>query len=153
MNLILNSIETVREIKTQYGLKPRDEIKIVLEDASGAPYSLSAQGEQLLTGMAKVALVDAFDSDDLLVRDLEGFKLKAAMAELIDVDAEIAKLEKELAHLESEIKRSEKMLGNPGFVSKAPQAKIDAEREKLEKNKTLFEQTTNSLADMKARKA
>lgn len=153
MNLILNSIETVREIKTQYGLKPRDEIKIVLEDANGAPYSLSAQGEQLLTGMAKVALVDAFDSDDLLVRDLEGFKLKAAMAELIDVKAEIAKLEKELAHLQSEIKRSEKMLGNPGFVSKAPQAKIDAEREKLEKNKTLFEQTTNSLADMKARKA
>lgn len=153
MDLILNSIETVREIKTQYGLKPRDEIKIVLEDANGAPYSLSAQGEQLLTGMAKVALVDAFDSDDLLVRDLEGFKLKAAMAELIDVKAEIAKLEKELAHLQSEIKRSEKMLGNPGFVSKAPQAKIDAEREKLEKNKTLFEQTTNSLADMKARKA
>lgn len=153
MNLILNGIEMVREIKTQYNLKPRDEIKIVLEDDKGEPYTLSQQGQQLLVGMAKVALVDSFDSDDLLVRDLEGFKLKAAMAELIDVEAEIAKLEKELAHLDSEIKRSEKMLSNPGFVSKAPEAKINAEKEKLEKNKALLAQTTQSLADMKARKA
>lgn len=153
MNLILNSIETVREIKTQYNLKPRDEIKIVLEDDKGEPYTLSQQGQQLLVGMAKVALVDSFDSDDLLVRDLEGFKLKAAMAELIDVEAEIAKLEKELTHLESEIQRSEKMLSNPGFVSKAPEAKINAEKEKLEKNKALLAQTTQSLADMKVRQA
>ena len=45
------------------------------------------------------------------------------------------------------------MLSNPGFVSKAPEAKINAEKEKLEKNKALLAQSTQSLADMKARQA
>ncbi len=153
MNLILRGIETVREIKTQYGLKPKEEINILLTDNEGNPYALSEEGKALLEGMAKIVLVDALESEDLLVRDVEGFKLNAAMADLVDVDAEIAKLEKEIARLEKEVARGEKMLSNPGFVNKAPQAKIDQENAKLEKNKALKEQTEASLAQMKARKA
>ena len=152
MNLILRSIETVREIKTQYGLKPKEVINIVLEDAQGNPYPLSADGANLLEGMAKVKIVDQLPGNDLLVRDLEGASLKAAMADLINVEAEIVKLEKEVARLEKEVARGEKMLANPGFVHKAPQAKIDAEKEKLEKNRTLLEQSQKSLESMKARK-
>ncbi len=37
--------------------------------------------------------------------------------------------------MEAEILRCTKMLSNPGFVSKAPQAKIDEEKAKLEKYK------------------
>ena len=153
MRLILKGIETIREIKTQYGLKPKDELAIVLEDANGTSYELSEEGRNLFEGMAKVKIIPAIESEDLLVRDLDGYKIKAAMADLIDVDAEIAKLEKELTKLEKEVQRGEKMLSNPGFTAKAPQAKIEQEQSKLEKNRALLEQTRTSLADMKARKA
>ncbi len=152
MNLILRGIETVREIKTQYGLKPKEELTIVLEDPNGNPIELSQDGKNLFEGMAKVRLIDHLDEEHLLVRDLEGAVLKTAMTSLIDLDAEIEKLEKEIDRLNKEVARGEKMLSNPGFVNKAPAAKIENEKEKLERNKSQLEQTTHSLAEMKARK-
>lgn len=151
MNLIIAAIEAIREIKTQYGLKPKESICLVLEDASGNAYTLSQEGKALLEGMAKVELIDHLESEDLLVRDLNGYKLKADLQELVDVEAEIAKLEKQLAKLEKEVARGEKMLSNPNFVNKAPQAKIDQETEKLAKNKALYAQTQDSLAQMKSK--
>ena len=44
----------------------------------------------------------------------------------------IPKIEKELERLDSEIKRASGMLSNPNFVNKAPEAKVNAEKEKLE---------------------
>ena len=43
-----------------------------------------------------------------------------------------AKKAKDIAFLKAEIARSEGMLNNPNFVSKAPKEKVDAERNKLE---------------------
>lgn len=54
-----------------------------------------------------------------------------AMDALIDLEEEKGKLEKEIARLENEIKRCSGMLKNPGFVNKAPEAKVNAEKEKL----------------------
>lgn len=42
-----------------------------------------------------------------------------------------AKKAKDIAYLQAEIKRSEGMLNNPNFVSKAPQEKVELERNKL----------------------
>ena len=43
----------------------------------------------------------------------------------------IAKLEKEIKTLEGEVKRCEGMLNNPNFLNKAPQNKIEEEKNKL----------------------
>lgn len=52
------------------------------------------------------------------------------LGSLVDIQAEIAKLEKELERLENEMKRSDAMLSNQNFISKAPAAKIEAEKQK-----------------------
>ena len=54
-------------------------------------------------------------------------------AELVDLDKEIERLTKEEEKLTKELARSEGMLSNEKFVSRAPEAKIAEEREKLEK--------------------
>ena len=54
-------------------------------------------------------------------------------AELVDLDKEIERLTKEEEKLKKELARSEGMLSNEKFVSRAPEAKIAEEREKLEK--------------------
>ena len=65
--------------------------------------------------------------------------IEMAIEQQIDKEELIAKLDKEIAMLKSEVERSEKMLSNPGFVSKAPEAKINLEKEKLAKNKVQLE--------------
>ena len=50
---------------------------------------------------------------------------------MIDVAVEQARLDKELVKQQSEIERFEKKLANEKFVANAPEAVVDAEREKL----------------------
>ena len=70
-------------------------------------------------------------------------------AELVDVEKEIARLEKEAGRLEGEIKRAKGMLSNERFVSKAPAAKVEAEKEKLEKYTAMAAQVAERLSQLK----
>ncbi len=69
-------------------------------------------------------------------------------AELVDIDKEIERLKKEEERLTRELARVNGMLGNEKFVSKAPQAKIDEEKAKLEKYTQMMEQVKARLAQL-----
>ena len=69
--------------------------------------------------------------------------------DLVDKEAEKARLEEEIKKLESEVARCEKMLSNPGFVAKAPEAKINEEKEKLTKYKGLLQTAKERLEGLK----
>ena len=67
-------------------------------------------------------------------------------AELVDIEKEIERLKKEKAKLEGELKRVNGMLSNERFISKAPQAKVDEEKAKLEKYTNMMQQVVQRLA-------
>lgn len=67
------------------------------------------------------------------------------LAELVDLVQEKARLEKEQKRLEGEIKRATGMLNNEKFVSKAPEAKVKEEREKLETYKKMLAQVEEQI--------
>ena len=71
------------------------------------------------------------------------------LEELIDFAQEIERLEKEEARLEKELARVNGMLSNERFISKAPQAKIDEEKAKLEKYTQMMEQVKMRLAGLR----
>ncbi|MBQ1376554.1 MAG: valine--tRNA ligase, partial [Lachnospiraceae bacterium] len=65
--------------------------------------------------------------------------------ELVDIEKERERLKKEAGRLEKEIARSEGMLKNENFLKKAPQEKVDAEKEKLERYLAMLNQVTARL--------
>lgn len=152
MDLVIKGIETIREIKIQYGLKPKDNMTISIIYPDGAPYALAEEARNLLEGMAKVTIVEGLSTEEALLRDVAGKTFVCALADLVDVDAEIAKLEKEISRLEGEIARGQKMLANPGFVNKAPAAKIELEKEKLARNESQLDNARATLVQMQERK-
>jgi valyl-tRNA synthetase len=60
-----------------------------------------------------------------------GGTVEILAGEGLDLEAAQRKREAERARLESEIERSERKLGNEGFVAKAPANVVQAERDKL----------------------
>ena len=66
------------------------------------------------------------------------------LEDLVDFEQELERLKKEEERLNKEIKRAEGMLANEKFISKAPEAKVQEERGKLEKY-------TQMLAQVKER--
>ena len=69
-------------------------------------------------------------------------------AELVDLSQEIERLQKEEKRLSGELARVNGMLNNERFLSKAPEAKILEEREKLEKYSRMMEQVKERLAQI-----
>ena len=69
----------------------------------------------------------------------DGIEVYIPFEELVDLEAEKQRLQGEREKLLSEVARGEKMLSNPGFVNKAPEAKINEEKAKLAKYKEMLE--------------
>ena len=65
--------------------------------------------------------------------------------ELVDVEEERKRLEEEKKKVLSEIDRASKMLSNPGFVNKAPEAKINEEKAKLAKYQEMLKSIEERL--------
>ena len=79
---------------------------------------------------------------------IPGATLYIPFAELVDIAQEIERLKKEQKRLEGELARVNGMLSNERFISKAPEAKIAEEKEKLAKYTQMMEQVTTRLAQL-----
>ena len=79
----------------------------------------------------------------------EGIELYMPLEDLIDMEEEKNRLQNEITKLEAEVQRCEKILSNPGFVNKAPEAKINEEKEKLNKYKEMLNSTQERLSKLK----
>ena len=79
---------------------------------------------------------------------IPGATLYLPFAELVDIAQETERLKKEEKRLEGELARVNGMLSNERFVSKAPEAKIAQEKEKLEKYTRMMEQVKARLEQL-----
>jgi valyl-tRNA synthetase len=71
------------------------------------------------------------------------------MGQLVDVAKEIERIQKELDNNRKFLASLEGKLSNEKFVSRAPEAVVNAEREKAAKTRDLIAQLTDSLDAMK----
>lgn len=85
------------------------------------------------------------NSFSIIQKDLE---LYIPFEDLVDIEAEKERLLKEKEKLQAEVARAEKMLSNPGFVNKAPESKIQEEKDKLTKYKEMLKNTQERLEGM-----
>lgn len=79
----------------------------------------------------------------IMQKDLE---LYIPFEDLVDLAQEKERLENEKTKLEAEVTRAKKMLSNPGFVAKAPESKINEEKEKLAKYEEMLKNTIERLS-------
>ena len=77
---------------------------------------------------------------------IPGVVIRIPLAELVDVAKEKERLGREIERLTGELKRSDGMLSNEKFLARAPQEKVDAEREKRDKYAQMLAQVQEQLA-------
>ncbi|MDO4281054.1 MAG: valine--tRNA ligase [Peptococcaceae bacterium] len=66
---------------------------------------------------------------------VQGAEVVLPLRGVLDLGEELARLQKEMDRLASEVTRAEKKLANQGFVAKAPEAVVQAEKDKVESYK------------------
>ncbi|MDR1770287.1 MAG: valine--tRNA ligase [Hungatella sp.] len=87
-------------------------------------------------------------ADDAVSAVIHQAVIYMPFAELVDIEKEIERLKKEEERLSKELARVRGMLSNEKFVSKAPAAKIEEEKAKLEKYAQMMDQVKERLSQL-----
>ena len=146
---LITMIEAVRAIKVDYNLKPSMDINVIIKDEKETLMKPNDKINAILRKMCHASWIEEESSEEMVIRPILNGTLSVPLASIINVEEEIEKLSKELKRLTGEIKRGEGMLSNPNFVNKAPEAKVNAEKEKLEGYKSQYAIVEKQLEEMK----
>ena len=146
---LITMIEAVRSLRVDYNLKPSMDIEVVIKNENNEIMPCIEYINAILQKMCHATWTSVESNEEMAVRPILNGTLNVPLASIINVEEEIEKLTKELKRLTQEIKRGEGMLNNPNFVNKAPEAKVNAEREKLEGYRSQYAIVEKQLADMK----
>ena len=82
---------------------------------------------------------------NVITADLEVFM---PFEDLVDIEEEKQRLQKEKEKILVEKEKTDKMLGNPGFLAKAPESKVKEEQEKLAKFNEMLESIEERLRNL-----
>ncbi len=131
-------IKSIRNVRSEMNIVNSKKIDLV---ANFEDELLRKDFENCQNFICKLALVGKMTIAENIDESLKGYytlhldkiNVFLDLSSCIDKKEEIAKLQKEKENLMKEVKRSEGMLNNENFISKAPEKLVNAEREKLEK--------------------
>ena len=128
---IISSIRNIRSEKN-VGMSKKINISLEVSTASLQNYLLQHQNYLMrFTNYENLIVSNNVDKTDAVVTVLEDVNIVIPLKELINIEEEIVKLNAKKTKLEAEVARSNGMLNNPNFVSKAPKEKIENEKAKL----------------------
>ena len=135
-------IVEIRNVRSTKNIHPSKKAELILVTNRYQDELKRAEGILLKLGFAdsvKIQDNSSNISENSIHIVTDGIEVFIPLEGLIDLEEEKKRIEQERKRLQSEIERCEKMLSNPGFMNKAPQAKIDEEKEKLAKYKEMLE--------------
>lgn len=154
MEYIIEAIREIRNIRTEMNVPFSRKAKIMVHVAEKDAYEAFQNGEDYFKKLASASevefLKDKNDAPKNIVSAVtRGAELFIPLFDLVDMDKEIERLNKEKEKLEGEIKRVENKLSNEKFVSKAPEAVVNAEREKGDKYREMLNTVIERLQNIK----
>ena len=150
MEAVMDVIRAIRARRSEMNVPPSKKaaLTIVTNEAD-----IFASGEAHLKRLAWCSSVtvqkeDLTDTAGMVCDITHMAKLYMPLAELVDLAKEKARLEKDLGKKKGELKGLEGKLSNPGFLNKAPEHVVAAEKDRAEKLKVLIAKIEEQLSAM-----
>jgi valyl-tRNA synthetase len=131
---VVDLITAIRSVRVEMNIPPATMLPLVLANASAETAIRARHWSEFIQRLARVADISFADAApqgavQLVVRgEVAALPLKG----VIDLAAERTRLAKEMAKAEADIARVDAKLGNPNFVSRAPEEVVEEEKEKRE---------------------
>ena len=151
MESVMDAIRAIRNRRTEMNVPPSKKAALYVLTAKPQVFT---EGEGFLQRLAYADAVELLKAepenlDGMVTINTSDAKLFIPMGQLVDVEKEIARITKELEGQKKFLNGLEAKLSNEKFISRAPEAVVNAEREKAQKAKDLIAQLEQSLEAMK----
>lgn len=153
MNLIMEAIRKVRNVRTEMNVPPSKKAKILIVPTDEKIDAME-DGKDYFKSLASASEVEIQKDKSGIPEDavsvvIDGVELFIPLDELVDFEKEKERLEKEKKKAISEIKRVEGKLNNSGFMNKAPEKLVEEEKAKKEKFEEILKTIEERLAKLK----
>ena len=142
MEAVMLAIRTIRNRRSEMNVPPsrKADLYVVTDKPDvfeeGAPFiTRLAYAEKIF-----VSTEEPDGHEEMTQAITPDAKLYLPLAQLVDLDKELTRVAKEKENAQKEITRAEAQLSNEKFISRAPEAVINAQKEKLEQNRKLLTQ-------------
>ncbi|MDI9499234.1 MAG: valine--tRNA ligase [Bacillota bacterium] len=153
MELIMDAIKAVRNIKAEMNVPPSKKNKLIFV-AGDSERRILEDGKRFIERLAGASeiVIQADKSgvpDDAVTAVLAGAEIFIPLEDLVDIAKELERLEKEKANLEKELERVNSKLSNEGFISKAPAKVVEEEQAKKARYSEMYEKVLARIAILK----
>jgi valyl-tRNA synthetase len=149
---VVDLITAIRSVRVEMNIPPATMLPLVLANASAETAIRARHWSEFIQRLARVADISFADAApqgavQLVVR---GEVAALPLMGVIDLAAERMRLAKEMAKADADIARVDAKLGNPNFVSRAPEEVVEEEKEKREEAQGRKAKIAEALERLKA---
>ncbi len=141
--IIMDAIRAIRNRRNEMNVPPSKKAKVVIASDRAELFESCVSFIERLAYASEALCDDNYNPDGAVTVVTDAATIYIPMKELMDFSKELERLEKELAKANVDKEFFEKKLNNPGFVAKAPEKVVAAQKEQLAK---VFEKIENLLA-------
>ena len=148
--MLKSAVKAVRNIRSEKDIAPGKKVNVIIVADTDDTQDCFEKGSNIFKLLAKAEEVQILRDksgvpEDALSSVIENATVYVPLEGLVDREEEKHKLTVEKERLEAEVKRCEGMLSNERFVSKAPPAKVQEEKDKLEKYRQMLAKVEGAL--------
>ncbi len=148
MEKIMEAVRAIRNRRAEMNVAPSKKAKYFVATADKETFEFAGVFMKRLASASEVEVGDSFDIDGAVAIVTSDAKIYRPMGELIDFEAERARLNKEKDKALKELDFIDKKLNNPGFVSKAPEAVVQGQRDAAAKLRDKVAMLDESIAKL-----
>ncbi len=150
---IKDAVRGVRNVRSEMNVPPSRKASVFVVSEKDEVRSIFEKGRIFFATLAYAGDVTiqsdkAGISEDAVSALITDGAVYMPFSDLVDMEKELERLKKEEERLTKELARVNGMLGNEKFISRAPQSKIDEEKEKLKKYSQMMDQVKERLASL-----
>ena len=136
MQLVMDATRQVRNIRAEMNIAPSRRSALFVVSANEELRSLFTNGAGYLDRLAGISEVHSLITDEAVPAQtvtavVPGAELYLPLSDLVDLEEERKRVARQLDETRLQIGRQEGKLNNEAFVSKAPEAVVQKERDKL----------------------
>jgi valyl-tRNA synthetase len=150
MEAVMDTIKAIRARRAEMNVPPSKKAEVQLVTATPDIYAQGLHFIQRLAYASQVTFADAAPADvsGMVTAVTHNATAYMPLAELVDIQAELDRIQKEIEKAQNGLRIVEQKLSNEKFVSKAPEAVVNAEREKAAKYQELIAKLEESAKAM-----
>ena len=146
---IIAAIKAVRNIRSEMNVVPSVKAKLYIETAQPQVFANGVMFFERLASASEVEILEKADVKDAVTAVTDAARIFIPLSDIVDTEKERARLDKEKKKVQKDIDFLSGKLNNQGFLAKAPEQLIAAQKEKLAKAQEKMAKIEESLAALK----